>query len=110
MTTLRAYHVTWNGEYSALAWHETRNKARAMCVGHYVEAEYEPYSGITARRVPHIENHPDAPTEPCVMDGGNGYPSEKDIIEASRIFYCPDCGENYNDHEGSCICEERHIV
>lgn len=101
--TLKAYHVSWAREYAALAWAETRNKARAMASGFYSRPEEEVYVSILAWRLSAMDAHPLAPSKPCIMDGYQGHPEEVALIEASRIYYCPRCGGDY-DEEG-CICD-----
>lgn len=103
---LKAFHITWTGgdPYSALAYAETANKARAMAVGYYTgNKEHEPYHSIRARRVPHMDNHPDAPQKPCIIDGATD--TEKAMINDSRIFRCDKCGVDFRERE-SCDCEE----
>lgn len=92
MITLKAYCVSFGGEYCVLAWAETPNKAKALCLGYYVGAEDEPYTCLRVRRVRHMDGHPDAPKEPCVMDGHGGRPNESALVDRSFIHRCRTCG------------------
>jgi len=104
--TIRPYRVSFSGQYTVLAWAETANKARALCVGHYTgSAEDEAYTDLAARLVRHLDGHPDTPAAPCVMDGYGSLPNEAELVSFSFIYRCPNCGAKWVDDYRPCECD-----
>lgn len=101
---IKAYRISW-GDYCALGYAESHTKARSMAVGFYTGSkEDEPYTSIAARRLPHMDNHPLAPSFPCIMDGTEGHENEVQLVHDSFVFRCWNCGEQWVDDSSPCEC------
>lgn len=98
--SLRPFMVTFGAECSVLAWAESSNKARSICVGFYTE--YDDYLSLRAFALRHMHGHPKTPAAPCVMDGDQGHPNERELVDLSFVHRCYTCGGYVGDCYEGC--------